>query len=384
MSDEIASASWAGTDVDVGTLERHMAELWRQVTSETEGAAGVRTSILNLVVYARDGDDAKRISSELRSCTDRHPSRTIILVGDRHEPQSSVDASVTTYCVPSKDHPPLCYEEMVFTGHGRVADHLSSIVIPFVIPGLPTYLWWPGQPPFGHRIFHRLLSVVDQLIVDSAQFNTPADGIANLALLSRAKQGINDFNWARLRPWREIIAQFFDGPHWAPYAQGIRSIRMEYGSGASDYRRAAVGTLLTLGWLAEELGWEPESTLDAPLSRDFSMSVLQGDRVIDIDLNFRDPGSDAAGHLMALEFVADPKGLPPARFKVIRSDDLRRADVSATVHEGTDIRRAVPLELESDADLLTHELEMAGHDRLYEQIVETASRLAGRELFIPA
>jgi glucose-6-phosphate dehydrogenase assembly protein OpcA len=233
-------------------------------------------------------------------------------------------------------------------------------------------------------VFHRLLSVVDQLIIDSAQFNTPADGLANLALLARGKQGINDFNWARLRPWREIIAQFFDGQHWAPYAHGIRSIRMEYGTGASDYRRATVGTLLTLGWLAQELGWEPESTLDATLARDYSMAVLQGDRVIDIDLHFRDHGSDAAGHLMAAEIVADPKGLPPARFKVVRSDDLRRADVSATVHEGTAIRRAVPLELETDAELLTRELEIAGHDQLYEHILETASRLAGRELYIPA
>jgi glucose-6-phosphate dehydrogenase assembly protein OpcA len=381
---DISMATWSGSDVDVGTLERHLADLWRQVTSETAGAADVRTSILNLIVYANDEDEAGRISEELRRCTDRHPSRTIILVGDRHVAHTSVDATVTTYCVPSKTHSGLCYEEMTFIGRGRAADHLSSMVIPFVIPGLPKYLWWPGQPAFGHRVFHQLFTVCDQLIVDSAQFNTPADGIANLALLSRAKQGINDFNWARLRPWREIIAQFFDGPHWAPYAYGIRSIQMEYGSGASDYRRAAVGTLLTLGWLAEELGWEPESTLDTPLARDFSVSVLQGERVIDIDLHFRDHGSSAAGHLMALEFVADPKGLPPARFKVVRSDDLRRADVSATIHEGTDIRRAVPLELESDADLLTHELELAGHDHLYERILDTASRLAGRELFIPA
>lgn len=381
---DVASASWSGTDVDVSAVERELAELWRRITAQSDGAAGARTSILNLIVYAKDENEADRISSELRQCTDRHPSRTIILVGDRHVSHSSVDARVTTYCVPSKSHSGLCYEELVFTGRGRAADHLSSMVIPFVIPGLPKYLWWPGQPAFGHRVFHQLLSVADQLIVDSAQFNTPADGIANLALLSRAKQGINDFNWARLRPWREIIAQFFDGPHWAPYAYGIRTISMEYASGTSDYRRAVVGTLLTLGWLAEELGWEPESTLDTPLSRDFSMSVLQGERVIDIDLRFRDHGPDVAGHLMAVEFVADPKGVPPARFKVVRSDDLRRADVSATIHEGTDIHRAVPLELETDADLLTHELEMAGHDHLYERILDTASRLAGRELFIPA
>lgn len=380
---KLDTASWSGTDVDVGTLERQLADLWGRVTSASEGASGVRTSILNLVVYARTVEDAERISSELRDCTARHPSRTIILVSDRHTSQTSVDATVSTYCAPSPGSTALCFEEMVFTGHGRAADHLSSMVVPFVIPGLPTYLWWPGQPAFGQRVFYRLLSVVDQLIVDSAQFNTPADGIANLAMLARAKQGINDFNWARLRPWREIIAQFFDGPHWAPYAYGLRSIHLEYGAGAADYRRAVVGTLLTLGWLAQELNWEAESTLDVPLARDFSMSVLQGDRVIDIDLRFRDHGSDAAGHLMAFEFVADPKGMPPARFKVVRSDDLRRADVSAMIHEGAEIHRAVPLEIDTDADLLTRELEIAGHDFLYERVLETASRLAGRELFIP-
>jgi glucose-6-phosphate dehydrogenase assembly protein OpcA len=377
------TASWKGTDVDAGTLDRQMASVWHEATSKTPGAVSVRTSILNLVVYAGTKEEAERISTELRAGTDRHPSRTIILVGNRHAASSRVDAKVIAYCVPRKDQPALCYEELLITGNGRVADHLGSMVLPFLIPGLPTYLWWPGQPPFGHRVFHRLLSIVDQLIVDSAQFNSPGDGVANLAMLARAKQGINDFNWARLTPWREILAQFFDGPHWAPYAYGLRSIRLEFGAGAADYRKATMGTLLTLGWLASELDWEPESTLDGTAQQDTSFSVLQGDRLIEVELQFKDHGKLAAGHLMAFELVADPKGLPPARFCAKRSDDLQRANVSITVHEGNEIRRVVPLQIKSDADLLAGELEMAGHDHLYERVVEMASRLAGREVFVP-
>jgi glucose-6-phosphate dehydrogenase assembly protein OpcA len=278
---------------------------------------------------------------------------------------------------------PLCYEEIVVTGHGRVADHLGSVVRPLLLPELRTYLWWPGQPPFGHRMFHNLLRMADQLVVDSAQFSLPGDGLANLARLTRAQQGVNDFNWGRLTSWREIAAQFFDGPTWLPYVHDIRSITLDFGSGGQDHRRATAGTLLLLGWVATQLGWEPETTLDGMAEDNLTISALQGDRLIEIRLQFHDRGPKAAGRLVGVEIVSQPRNLPPARFLVERLEDLDHAHVTMKIHEGQEIRRVVPLNLKSDADLLTDELELAGHDVLYESVVDMASRMAGREIWVP-
>lgn len=380
----VTTCSWNGTDVDAGIIQRQLAGVWKDVTTQGALESAVRTSILNLVVFTRTLDEARSIIEDLRNCSQRHPSRTIVLVADRLSPSSSIDADVSVLCMGSGSRLPLCYEEMTVVGHGRTADHLGSVVSPLLLAELPTYLWWPGQPPFGHRMFHRLLGLADQFVVDSGQFALPGDGLANIARLVQGRQGVNDFNWGRLTPWREVTAQFFDGPTWAPFAFDVRSVDLEFGSGGDDFRRATAGTLLLLGWVATRLGWEPETTLDGLASQDQSLAVLQGDRVIEIRLRFRDRGPKLAGRLTGMELVSQPKNLPPARFSVRRQEDTDHAHISMAIHEGPEIRRVVPLQIKSDAELLTDELELAGHDRQYEAVVDMASRLAGREVWIPA
>lgn len=379
-----SSVVWQGSDVDLTTVEKELSYLWAKLVEEQSLTGAARASIFNLVIYTADAAEAERVSESLSHLSKRVPSRSIILVGDRYNTRCSLDASAEVHCRRSPGGSlPLCYERVVITAHGRSADHLASVVFPLIDAELPTYLWWPGQPPFGHRMFHRLLSAADQLVVDSAAFSSPGDGLANLARVCSGKQGVNDFQWARLTPWREIIAQFFDGPTWLPYLAGIRSIRAEFGK-APDTRLATAGLLLLLGWLNAELGWEPETTLDDVLRGDVGLSVLQGDRLIPIDVQLRDHGAVGAGRLVALDVVSQPKGMPPARFQVRRSGDLSNAETSMTIHDGPQLSRTVPTASPSDVDLLADELTLVGHDKLYDLVALEASRMAGREVWVAA
>jgi glucose-6-phosphate dehydrogenase assembly protein OpcA len=379
------SAEWHGNDVDVATIEKQLSDLWGQVTRADPHMAAVRTSIFNLIVYTKNDEQAARICDNLNQLAKRRPSRAIVIVADRSSERSSVDAHAALECRDQSARGfPLCAEQVVVTAHGRTADHLASIVVPLLMPELPTYLYWPGQPPFGHRSLHRLLAVADQFIVDSAEFSSPGDGLANLARLCSGRQGVHDFHWSRLTPWRDVIAQFFDGPTWLPYAWSIRSIRVEFGAGG-DAAPATAGLLLLLGWMASHLGWEPETTLDGLITQSTTVSGLAGERVIPIDIRFRESAPEsAAGRVLGIEMVAQPKGEPPARFTVQRGEDLQHARICMEVHGGCEITRVVPLALKNDVELLTDELELAGHDRLYEIVVETASRVAGREVWVPA
>jgi glucose-6-phosphate dehydrogenase assembly protein OpcA len=381
---ETGTVSWQGSNVDVTTVERQLSKLWAELSTESSLTAAVRTSVFNLVVFTTDVNLANRISDDLAHLGQRNPSRAIILICNRLHPRTAINVSANIYCQgATTSGAPLCHEQIVVRARGRAADHLGSVVIPLLLPELPTYLWWPGQPPFGHRTFHRLLNVTDQLVVDSAQFSSPGDGFANLARLCTGHQGVNDFNWRRLTPWREVIAQFFDGAAWTPYVTGIRSVKLVFGSGESDFFRATAGTLLLLGWIGTHLGWEPETTLDGLATHDVSLSVIQGERLIPIEIRFRDRGAGGVGRLLGVELVSQPKELPPARFSIEREADMGHARISMRIHEGTELTRVVPLEVETDMELLADELEMTGHDRLYEKVVGMASRMAGRELWMP-
>lgn len=385
MSPSIAPcATWRGEDVDAATIEHELGRLWRELAEGASRDMPVRTSLYNLVVHADDEASGRRIAAELGELCQRHPSRAVILVGDRFHPRSRLDAELAVQCHSGRSGRPLCHEQMLIVARGRAADHLASLTIPLLLAELPTYLWWPGQPPFGHRVFHRLLAGTQRLIVDSAEFDSPGDGLANVSAICRQKHGVNDLNWARLAPWRETVAQFFDPLQYRPYADAVRSVRIEFGAGEGDFHRSTAGMLLLLGWAAEQLGWEPETTVDRVVERDVELAVLQGERRIPIGVQFRDHGPDLAGRLCAIEMVSQPKNLPPARFSIQRTEDLEHALVSIHVHEGREIARVVPIAQQSDSEILGDELELAGSDPVYGKVVDMASRMAGREVWMPA
>ncbi len=128
---------------------------------------------------------------------------------------------------------------------------------------------------------------------------------------------------------------------------------------------------------------EPETTLNTVATRDVSLSLLQGNSMVDIDVNFRDSGPEAAGKLMSFQLRAQTRGGPEAIFLVRRSSDLLHAHVTMRIGDETEISRVVALDMKNDPDLLTDELAAAGHNYLYERVVEMAARIAGREVWVP-
>lgn len=375
---------WSGDDVDLTTVDHQINELRKDLSRRLDEVSPVVTHVFNLVVYTDSVELAEQVASDLASVSRRHPSRAIILIADRWHQESPIDAEVRLMCSPATgEGPPLCFEQVFVTVQGRAADHLASVVVPLLMPEVPTYLWWPGQPLFGHRLFHRLLASADQLVIDSGQFRSPGDGLNDLARLCSGRYGVNDINWARLKPWREIIAQFFDAPQLTPYAYAIKRISIVFGQGDGDYGKSTAGLLLMLGWVASELGMEPETTLDTVATRDVSLSLLQANSLIDIDVNFRDVGKAVGGKLMSMELRAQTKDGPEAVFFVRRSSDLLHAHVSMRVGSNSEVKRVVALDIKEDPVLLADELAAAGHDRLYERVVEMAARIAGREVWLP-
>ncbi|HCG01025.1 MAG TPA: hypothetical protein DEV93_10840 [Chloroflexi bacterium] len=378
---------WNATDVDLATVERNMAALWKQLADAQDRVCPVRTHIFNLVVYAGKHEEAQRIEHALSQLEDRQPSRTIILHGDRTPDRMSIDAAASVVCSPvSADRAPRGCERLSICAWGRAADHLDSVVIPLLIPEIRTYLWWPGQPPFGYRSFHRLLAFADQLVVDSAQFESPGDGLSDIARLSSGAQGVNDFHWARLATWREIISQFFDGAHNVAYARNVQSLSLHFGAGGGELHRrsATAGLLLLLGWAGHAFHWEPETTLEGLLESNLELTAIQGNRLIPIHIRFDDHGEKAAGRLMLVEIDASAPGLSNARFTVQRTEDMQNARISEALKNQPTHERVVPLALRSDVEVLIDELETTGHDAIYESSVAQASRFAGRVIWTPA
>src|SRR5437763_5381823 len=316
---ERGGETWQSTSVDVAAIEAALAQLWTQAGHRPEGGRRrppIRSSVMNLLVYVPRAEDAALVMEAIAALTERHPSRTIYVVADPNAPTSSLDASVTTHCSAAESGR-LCWEQIHITAHGATAAHVPGVVIPLVLPDLPTYLCWMGDAPCEGELFRRMVDVCDRLIVDSGCFARPIEGLVQLAAHQQrtaGERGIGDVDWMRLTPWRNLAAQFFDGEELRPYASCIDSVRLAYAH--DEQTHGGLGqALLLAGWLASCLGWSPRP----PAARRRGDTVhLEAERPVDaegrsgtvaIDVEPRSAANADTDGLVTLTMAATPQGL---------------------------------------------------------------------------
>jgi len=280
---------WSSRTDSLAGIEAELARIWSSTSLTTTGAEGeperrvaARTSVLNLVVIARQQELGEHAGAVIRMLTGRHPSRTIIVSSVDPDGPPWLDAHVQAHCVlPRADAPETCAEFIDLVAGGETGRHLAAIVAPLLVHDLPVTLWWPGDPPLASRTALDLLQSADRLVVDGAHWS--GDGLDRLRALAaivsnhdltRGGLAVSDFAMLRQSRWREAIASSFDRPELRPFLAEIRSINVLYASHpeAQPAGTGALGTnvikpLYHVAWLASRLGMtvlQPLATDDRP------------------------------------------------------------------------------------------------------------------------
>jgi glucose-6-phosphate dehydrogenase assembly protein OpcA len=397
----------------VENVEEELSQLWRMSADNmrTGQNTNVRTSVLNLVICAPDVESAKRASVVLRDLSSTHLARVIILVIDNDTSAPSLLSTwITLRCFSViSDMMRHCFEQATLLAAGSALRSVANIVQPLLKPDLPVYLWWVGDPPEDDRVFESLVELSTRVIVDSTSFFNPEQDMHTLALIRRASpnSALSDLNWGRITPWRQLIVQFFDSMEYRPFLQGLTSIEIEHAaaplatptlSEQGDVSPNPARALLLAGWLKARLGWtlsrdisgrihdtasgtyrwmlERSNTqrLTAPRGR---TGKLANNPAASIDIrpqvqsNMR-PGSIC---LVRLAGFADGK---QAIFTINREGDPDLVLTSVALSNEMRPQRAVSLAAtHKESELLHDELEIMGHDHLFEQTLEELTELLG-------
>src|SRR5687768_14755986 len=257
---------WRSRAHSIEEIEKELTRIWSEPNLETliEGEPGrhvaARTSVMNLVVVARQPEVGERCAATIQQLTGRHPSRTLIVSTADPDGPRWLDAQIQAHCIlPREDAPETCAEMIYLTAGGEAGRHLDSIVAPLLIHDLPVTLWWPGNPPFGTEPAEVLLEMGTRLVVDGSTWSD--DGLLRLrrlaALLSNAELSIRDFAFLRQSRWREAIASIFDMPEFLPFLGGLRRVAVAYAT--HDATGAPGSTNLVkpiyhVSWLGSRLG----------------------------------------------------------------------------------------------------------------------------------
>ena len=375
MIDEVF---WGAQATSIDALERELARLRRAAVAHAreQGQTLARASVLNLVVYSEREVHARRAARTVADLALRHPSRAIVLLGDRD--RDGVVASVQLHChVPQSDGAqPVLYEQILARVRGDFDERVASVVIPLLVPDLPVFLWWTGTPPSDARHLDDLVTLADRFIIDSADFARPDQTLPEVARLARHRVAITDLNWARLTPWRELVAQFFDVPAWRPFLNEITGIRAGFAVDMDGRDIHPSQALLLLGWLSSRLGWRPVEAL-APSEAGgllFRMDRADGAPIM-VRLRPRFERGLDAGDVSGIRIQAGYGG-DTAEFVIKRAPDERHATATAIISGVVRSERVVPLPALGIRELLGEELAIARNDHVYEVALAALMALA--------
>ena len=100
----IDEAVWGTPVASISAIEQELTRLRRAASAHAkeQGHSIARAAVLNLVVYADREMHARRAAASTSRLSTRHPSRVIVVLGDRQ--REGVDVVVQLHChVPRPD-----------------------------------------------------------------------------------------------------------------------------------------------------------------------------------------------------------------------------------------------------------------------------------------
>lgn len=258
-ADEIG-LDWKGDDVTIGEVLTALNEARRKFAIASRGEEyehpHPRNHVMSLIAVA---PDEKREKFALQCAMDiatHHPSLAIVIRDQPNIKEGLIRATVSAHPVSGPFNKPAPCELVTLHVHGSAGLHVAALVDPLLVSGVPTYLWWLGTPDFGSTELHDAVRICDSLVLDSATFTRPFQsfiGLANLVERSHRRLGLSDFQWVRLTPWREGVAQFFSPAERMPLMRAINEVGIDY---AGEGRGNRVAAALLTGWLAAALDWK--------------------------------------------------------------------------------------------------------------------------------
>ncbi|GAA1666462.1 glucose-6-phosphate dehydrogenase assembly protein OpcA [Nonomuraea maheshkhaliensis] len=214
------------TDTTAGKISAQFMHLRHQMGAPAIGM------VLTLVVVSEERHqyDALRAATEAAR---EHPSRIIVVIKREEDEPIRLDAELRI----GENTPG---EVVVLRLYGELTEHADSVVSPLLLPDTPVVAWWPGAAP-DVPSKDAIGALAQRRITDAKGFDD--GGVKSLVIRAKGyARGDTDLAWARLTPWRSLLAAAFDQP--------VGKVRKGVVEAAPGHPSAP----LLAAWLSERLG----------------------------------------------------------------------------------------------------------------------------------
>jgi glucose-6-phosphate dehydrogenase assembly protein OpcA len=397
--------------VALESVEQELEKLWRETNAQIatgSGPAVARNSVMTLVAVTTTRDHAAQLLNIIHGLSAQHPSRAIIVAGESAQKPQGMQPYIGTYL---GDNASFYGEDILIEAEGDAVHHLPGVILPLIVSGLPSVLWWTGEPPWHSEMLESLVDGSDRFIVDTSEMTRVEQSVRALDDLMRRKSvrcAIGDMSWTAQSPWRDIVAGFFDPPEVRPYLDGIERVTIEYAAADENEPVNASQAHLFAGWLASRLGWRINVSHAHGLDANRELTLHDGlNRTVGLEITARygipqhtwwerearesqraaaqsSPGSSGqlsmpwvrCGALMSVHITSrGERGI--GTFAVARESDLAHATTACQVPGIALPSQTIHLQSVGEREPLAEQLRNLGHDPVYEDALAATAQLLG-------
>jgi glucose-6-phosphate dehydrogenase assembly protein OpcA len=326
---------WHGENVTIGDVLNALNAIRKKFAAAEaadEDHPHPRSCVMTLVALVATDAEERRAQDAAKAIAVHHPSLAVVVRDNTELEAGEIAAWVTTDTHRPASAGAVQFELVTLHVHGAAGEHLAALIDPLLQSGVPTYLWWIGTPPFGEHELDDALKVCDALVIDSARFDAPYRsfmGLAQLTSSSHRRLGLADFQWSRLTPWRESIAQFFSPADRRTFLSGIAEIGIDY---AGEGRGNRIAAALLVGWLGSALGWKLQRAVAGAGGIVVAHYAAEGWRPLEVAFRSVPRAHLASGALSSVRIVGASGG---RTFELsVRRDPERQRNPSPDIGQG--------------------------------------------------
>jgi len=286
-------------------IEEMLSLLWEEGDGADAKPPAVRACMGNLIIYLEREDDRNDIQNIVSEVVRVRPSRVILMFAYPDLPDEPVQVSVTAQCwLEGSNRERVCSEQIKIRATGKKIFDLPGIVVPLLVSDVPVHLWWRDRFLDRQELFEGFIDSIDHVIFEGLHWKNLPEKVARVEELTRRLKGrvaVTNFNWSRLLPWQQRIAQFFDRGLYEHELDNLRRVSVEYHTPPEQAEGRFFQALLLSGWLAGQLHWRLRGASRKGTEVHFIFDAKDG-RQVEIDIDHEVKPSPGTKGIQELRF----------------------------------------------------------------------------------
>ena len=243
--------------VEPYAIESELKAIWEKLAQENK----TRACLFNLIVFNRYSSRTDYIRSIAQRVVEKFPCR-LIFISEDPEAESPYLKTAVSVLIPQNGESSVACDHIDIGVGGSDIERTPYLVLPHIIPDLPTTLLWTEDPTKPHPLFTSLSKLAHRLIFDSES----ADNLLEFAktvleLNNKNSYDVADLNWARTEEWRDFLASLFRPPERNVQLEQVKSLQITYNERVTEYFcHLKIQSMYLLAWLSNRLSWTCEKT----------------------------------------------------------------------------------------------------------------------------